>query len=382
MRTNQLIWENNQWKGQINTNSGFTEEPDLTLIFGDRIQLESQNLWQECKSKFDGGDIVTCSTAGSILGQEIYDNQLTATSIKFDSSSAKCLSFSIENKNSYDLGKEIANVFKEDLDSLKLLYLISDGHSVNGSQLVVGVNEILEGKVPVTGGLAGDEARFEKTLVGLNQAPAENRVIAIGFSGNSLEVGYGASLGWKPFGPVRKVTKSNNNELLEIDGKPALEIYRSYLGSKAKDLPGSALLFPLKVTPPGSAESVVRTPLGVDEGINSLTCAGDILEGSTVQFMTSNFESLIEEAGTAAGRAQEVMNVSEKAQLALMVSCVGRRLVLGQLAEDEVEEASEVFGSNTAVAGFYSYGEICPSETDPNCLLQNETMTITSLREI
>ena len=99
----------------------------------------------------------------------------------------------------------------------------------------------------LSGGLCGDDDRFEVTLASYNESPKEGEVVAIGFYGESLEISCANFGGWTPFGPERLITKSRKNILFELDGKPALDLYKRYLGDKASELPKSALLYPLSV---------------------------------------------------------------------------------------------------------------------------------------
>jgi hypothetical protein len=230
---------------------------------------------------------------------------------------------------------------------------------VNGSDLVTGLQSSLPKNVVVTGGLAGDGSRFQKTLVGLNEQPTEGKIIAVGFYGNNLTVSHGSMGGWDPFGPERLVTKSSANVLFELDGQPALSVYKKYLGEYSDELPGSALLFPLSVKLNDSDESVVRTILSINEDDQSLTFAGNIPVGSYARLMKANFDRLIEGASNAAMNSLQKL---QKPDLAILISCVGRKLVLNQRIEEEVEVIRDILGKTTAITGFYSYGEISPNK--------------------
>jgi hypothetical protein len=220
------------------------------------------------------------------------------------------------------------------------VFVLSDGALVNGTELALGFNEVLPPAVALTGGLAGDGARFEKTLVGLDERPIPGRIVAIGFYGRHLKTAFGSSGGWEPFGPEREVTKSSGNVLYELDGRSALDLYKTYLGPHAAQLPGSALRFPLCVTPPTASNPVVRTILSIDEKAQSMTFAGDVPMGARVRFMRASYEDLID----GAVRAAEQTRTLAGPQLAVCVSCVGRRIVLGQRVEEETEMVRETLG--------------------------------------
>jgi hypothetical protein len=258
--------------------------------------------------------------------------------------------------------------------------VLSDGALVNGSELVAGFNS-LSGSVPVSGGLAGDADRFESTLVCHNQQTAHGMVAAIGFYGDALVASHGSLGGWDEFGPERTITRSAQNVLVEIDGRPALELYKTYLGPYSEELPGSSLLFPLALREAGNPEHLVRTILGLNEADGTMTFAGNMPEGSTVRLMKANFDKLIHAAGTAAEQARQDSADTDQQALALCVSCVGRKLLLQERAEEEVAAVCKALPPNTHTLGFYSYGEISPNANHVACNLHNQTMTITLLRE-
>jgi hypothetical protein len=251
---------------------------------------------------------------------------------------------------------------------------------INGSELVKGLTGSLPSGVSVTGGLSGDGERFERTLV-LWDGPAEpGTVAAVGLYGDRLRVGYGSMGGWDPFGPERLITRSSGNVLYELDGKSALDLYCKYLGDYASGLPATGLLFPLSLRTRQNDPPVVRTILSINEAGQSLTFAGDVPEGAYARLMKANFDRLIDGSVGAAKTSCEAIG-SNSPDLAILISCVGRKLVLKQRVEEEVEGAREIMGSHTVMTGFYSYGEISPFTPNAKCELHNQTMTITTLSE-
>lgn len=193
-------------------------------------------------------------------------------------------------------------------------------------------------------------------------------------------MGYGLKGGWDPFGPDRLITRAAGNVLYELDGKSALGLYKTYLGEYAKDLPNSGLLFPLLIHKSGRESGFVRTILAVDEENQSLIFAGDVPQGLLARFMKANFDRLIDGASGTAEIALDALGRGP-AQLAILISCFGRKLVLKQRTEEEVEAVQSVLGANTPIAGFYSYGEISPLTLGARCDLHNQTMTITTFAE-
>jgi len=251
---------------------------------------------------------------------------------------------------------------------------------VNGTELVRGLSSVLPSSVVVTGGLAGDGDRFVRTWVIVDGMPRSGFASAVGFYGEQIRIGHGSKGGWDIFGPERIVTRSKGNELYELDGRPALELYKEYLGERASGLPATGLLFPLALrSDPSRSEQIVRTILAVDEDQQSMTFAGDIPQGSRAQLMKANFDRLVEGAFAAALMTKDGDGRSEP-KLAIAISCVGRRLVLGERAEEEVEATLEALPKGTQQIGFYSYGEISPV-ANGRCDLHNQTMTLTVISE-
>jgi hypothetical protein len=264
------------------------------------------------------------------------------------------------------------------------IFILSDGLNVNGSELVAGITEVIGPHIPLTGGFAGDGPQFEETLVGANCAPRSRMVAGIGFYGSAIRIGHGSAGGWDVFGPWRTITRSQGNVLFELDGEPALDLYERYLGDEAEGLPGTGLLFPLQIENPDNADHrIVRTILAVDRDKRSLTFAGDIPQGWSAQLMRGNFDHLSHGAADAARQATEGLADGQAANgVALLVSCIGRRLLMGQRVSEEIEAAGAVLGTQFARLGFYSYGEISPHAVSGICELHNQTMTITTITEL
>lgn len=349
----------------------------LVFVFGTNEALTAGVL-EALRTKHPDAHILGCSTAGEIAGTRVYDGSVVATAVKLARGRVRAVSEEISDRDhSQDAGRRLAQ--KIPAEGLLHVFVLSDGTVVNGSELAKGMVAALPKGVAVTGGLSGDGARFGATHVCLDGPPRQKMVAAIGLYGEGLRVGYGSFGGWDPFGPERLVTRSHGSVVYELDGRPALDLYREYLGDHAAGLPASGLLFPLSLRT--DAGGVVRTILNVDDATSSLVFAGDVPQGSYARLMMANFDRLIDGATGAARAAQERL-CRGTAELAILISCVGRKLVLRQRVEEELETVQEVLGAGATLAGFYSYGEICPQANDVASALHNQTMTITTLSEV
>ena len=351
----------------------------LVLIFGGTGPLQGSSAFRQAVEAYPGACRFGCSTAGDIYGTQVSDDSLVVTAVRFEHTRVEGARTRIDGPDdSFAAGERLAAALHR--DGLVHVFVLSDGLRVNGSELVKGLAGRLPADVTVTGGLSGDGPRFKETLVVWGDEAASSSIAAIGLYGERLRVGYASLGGWDPFGPERLITRSRGNVLYELDGRSALELYKTYLGPHARDLPASGLLFPLSLRSESSPTPVVRTILSVDEEESSMTFAGDLPMGHYARLMKANFDRLIDGAVGAARTCYEAVGTSSP-DLALLVSCVGRKLVLGQRIEEEVEGVRDVLGDRTVLAGFYSYGEISPFTPTAQCELHNQTMTITSLAE-
>ena len=378
MKIEQKKWSSYKgWEQLRSDDKANSSKADLVMVFGSRDLLDNPHLYNQIAKSYPVANIVMNSTSGEIIDTQVNDETLSLTAICFDKTTMKtaCINI-ISFEDSKQAGKAIANSF--DTVGLANLFVIADGQKVNGSDLVEGIQQHLPKGIIITGGLAGDGSRFQKTLAGLNATPTEGTIIAIGFYGADLTVSHGSVGGWDAFGPERLVTKSKGNILFELDGQPALDIYKKYLGDYSKELPGSGLLFPLCIHTSTKETAIVRTILSINEDEKSLTFAGNMPQGSYARLMKANFDRLIEGAGNAAHNSMQML---AKPDLAILISCVGRKLVLNQRIEEEVEAVRDRFGEQTAITGFYSYGEISPVSGFSTCGLHNQTMTITTMTE-
>jgi len=371
METEQRVWRAAEgW-----SNGPRLRSAQLVLVFGDKQALSDARRLAELAKDYPAAHFCGGSTAGEIAGPRVMDGTIVATAVHFRATRVAEAAIDLaDGEDSRQAGVRLAQALPK--DGLAHVFVVSDGHHVNGSELVRGMASQLPAGVAVTGGLAGDGPHFRSTLTVADGGAGEARLVAIGLYGKDLRIGYGSLGGWDPFGPQRIITRSRGNVLYELDGQPALALYKKYLGEHAAGLPATGLLFPLSVRT-GTGVDLTRTILAIDEREQSLTFAGDMPLGSMARLMKANFDRLVDGAhGAAQGAA-----LTHPAELAILISCVGRKLVLKQRVEEELEAVQEVLGAQATMAGFYSYGEISPSAPNASCELHNQTMTITTLSE-
>jgi hypothetical protein len=352
----------------------------LVLVFGSVKRFGEAKLQSTLKARYPTAQIIGCSTSGEITAAGVFDDSLQITAILWEKTVQRVTHTKMSGmQNSYETAAGLAKQLKS--DSLKAVLVYSDGLNVNGSELLEGFKSVL-GEIPVMGGMAGDGFNFSKTVQLFNETISDGLVIAVGLYGNNLIASTGVGRGWKPYGPPRTVTKSEKNVVLELDGKPALPLYKMYIGDhSSKGLPGSGLKFPFAIIEEGKRDiEKIRTLLAIDNANNSLTFAGNVDEGETVRFCQSTHDRLVEGAGDAAHLVAGHASTNQTG-LAVCVSCVGRKGVMAELVVDEVKLVQQILGAQTALTGFYSYGEFAPRPDTNDSVLHNQTMTIGYLSE-
>jgi hypothetical protein len=364
------------WSGERPAAAGDLEQ--LVLVFGSPGALRRAETLDQLRRWYPRALLAGCSTAGEILGTRVHDDSLVATAVQFERSSIAWIVVPVAEDTD---GREAAEQIALELvrPGLRHVMVFCDGLVVNGTSFAKALRERLPEGICATGGLAADADRFMETLVVCNGIGQSRLAVGIGFYGDDLRVGYGSVGGWDSFGPLRTVTRSRGNVLFELDGKSALELYRIYLGEHSAGLPATGLRFPLLLEDGRGGAGLVRTVLGIDEAAGSMIFGGDIPEGAKARLMKANFDRLVDGASCAASEGLRRLG-RDDAQLAVLISCVGRKLVLRQRIEEEIEGVREVLG-DTALTGFYSYGELCPQGTLGGCELHNQTMTITTFAE-
>jgi hypothetical protein len=380
VQTEQLTW--NVSKGW-QSSGGVRSDAHLVLYFGTSDALGNEDWYRDLRTMYPEAHLVGCTSGGQIQHAGISESGIAAVAVRFAATRLRIATESVvDSSQSRAYGVALGCQLSD--EDLVGVFVLSDGLNVNGSELIRGLLSTLGSAVRVSGGLAGDGARFTQTRVGVDALPQPLTIAAIGFYGTTVRFNCGCAGGWDTFGVPRRITRSVGNELFELDGKPALDLYERYLGEEADGLPGTALLYPLKIWDPESpSHDVVRTVLAVNRETRSMIFAGDVPQGSKAQLMRGEFTRLAAGATEAASQAAaKQSSCGARGGLALLVSCIGRRLLMGQRIDDEIQAVREVLSADVAQLGFYSYGEIAPHPVSGVCELHNQTMTVTVISEV
>lgn len=351
----------------------------LVLIFGVTDALKKKDIYKDLRQEFPKSKFIGCSTAGEICDTGLLNDSITVTAVYFEHSTIRTKAVFLDQypkANMQEIATELVKALP--LDDLVHLFVLSDGIEINGSDLIKGFRRILPRGLGVSGGLSGDYYRFAEAPVIADVMACTNTVTVLGLYGKYLKVRTSSRAGWEEFGAEKIITRSRGNTLYELDSQPALPLYEKFLGDSFKDVPASSIQYPLSLRRDGEADWVTRTIININREDGSLIFAGDVPFGSTARLMKTNTGLLIESAKKA---AMDIVHASIYPNLAILISCFGRRGVLLNEASKEITVVKEILGALPCLTGFYSYGEIAPFKGSDSFELHNQTMTITAIYE-
>ena len=356
-------------------------DADLVLYFTTHARCSAGQDFESLRERFPNAVVLGCSGGGAFDADLVSDETVAGVAVSFDSTTVRHVVTDIDDQidaeqHGMEVGRQLA------APDLAAVFILGDGIHLNGSRFAAGLTAALGAGVPVTGGLAGDEGAFKQTLVAANAAPKPGIVVAVGFYGANFKAAAGFGGGWTPFGPRRRITRSKGNVLYELDGEPALDLYKRYLGDEAEGLPASGLLFPLNIHHPDSPQhELTRTILAVDHEAKTMTFAADVPEGWVGQLCRTTPTRLTEAAASGTRQAINDHGSHHGDDLVVFVNCIGRRLVMGHRTAEEVMAATDELPASTRRVGFFSHGEFAPNGDTGHCEFHNQMMIVTHFRE-
>lgn len=367
-----------------------TDSVDLAIVFASS-KFDQEKMLAGVRSVSKEALLIGSSTAGEIT-TEGPSNKPSVAVMLIKSPEIKFYAAVGENiaADARAAGKSAADKVKElaGSDELKAFMMLPDVLVGNGADIVRGVLDSLGEHFPVVGGASGDDFTFKKTFQYLNDKVYSGTVVGLGLVGN-FKIGIGVKHGWLPVGSPMKVTKSSGAVLHELDGKPAINIYRDYFGEEeAKKLQEEtlaklAITYPLGMIVAGSDEMLIRDPITVDAN-GSITCAAEIPEGSEIRLMIGSREEAVKVAKIAAEKAIEQLDGAPP-KAVIIFNCIARSKLFGDRSGDEIDAIQESVGKQTPLIGFYTYGEQAPLGGEVknieqcNSAFHNETVVIAVL---
>lgn len=372
VKLSQLTWTDKKLSSLVSLS------PHLITVFGSPEYFEDRTLGARLRKLFPESQIIGCSTAGEISESGFSEQSLIVSGVRFNNPNVKTFSAPLHGiTDSFAAGARLGmRLVAPDLSGV---FILGQGVGASGNRLVQGLRSKISQKVIVTGGLAATNEDFQKTYILANEVVAPDVLAAFGLYGKNLKLAYGAVGGWEPFAPIRTVTKAEGSTLFELDGEPALEVYKKYLGESARDLPQSALHFPFAIVRNADDRlGIVRSVIDVNEAEGSLILAADIWPQALVRLMHTQAQGLVHGAEQAARKA--VQTASDSDAFAILISDVGRKKLMGAEAPNEIAAVKGIL-KQSSLTGFYSRGEISPQNSGGDCQLHNQTLTIARISE-
>jgi hypothetical protein len=307
--------------------------------------------------------VIGCSSAGEFVTDRISDGGLAVALLASDEMAVSVGIGEGLRANTARAVRQLCAELKKNAKAPpagathRTVLLLSDGMAGNGEGLVDTMAMELGGGVTLAGGAAGDDAAFKETSVFLNRRVARDAAVAAELV-SKKKIGVGVYHGWCAASAPGTVTKAEGGKLIEIDGKPAIEMYRAYakkLGVQLTKENQNHFVFTHEL---GivlmNNELKVRAPLSVNDD-GSINCATEVPVGQQVRVVEGDHEAIISAAKTAAEQA--VLGIGgQKAAGAIVFDCVARKLVLGDGFKREVQAFQDVV--KAPVMGFNTYGEI------------------------
>jgi len=355
-------------------------EPDLILIFA---SFDFENLScsiQDISKKFKNAIITGCTSNGIINSKGVNNSVIAITALKFTNSSVALytINLSPDSCATFECGSKFINKIEQ--DNLKHIFLLSDQHLLIEQEFLDGMNANSDAAVSITGGLSSNSEFDDSKGLIINGKLDTNKAIAVAFYGESLKVGYHAVAGWNSYGSEHLVTNSSEKKILEIDDQPALDWYNSHFNENdIKKIKNIGIKYPIKIRNSENTSPVLRSPEHFDESDKSINLLSDISKGSYIRVMKADKDRVINGAENAAKKIIE--NYNHQHELAILISCKGRKLLLNGSTSEEVEAVVDQFPESTITTGFYSNGEISPFYKKTKCSYHNLTMCITTISE-
>jgi hypothetical protein len=246
--------------------------------------------------------------------------------------------------------------------------------TASGQAVVEALSHALGGDVPVFGATSGDGYELTKTHQFCGREVLSDSVPVLLLSGPLV---YSAAVesGWEPLGDPGVVTSSEYTTVHEIDGRPAMEFFRRFLGPEGAPTPE----FPLAILDEHGAVECLRTALSEHQDeTGSITFLSEVREGATVQITTADRAAIIAGCSASVEKAFADYPHGRSPELAMVFSCCCRRLLLGTRTKEEMAIVESVLGTDLPVIGFYGYGEIGPPDSS-DCVSKYHNETFVSL---
>ncbi len=358
--------------------------PQLVIAFAS-AEIDPAEALAGLRAGLPEARIVGCSSYAEINSREALSGSLTAMGLCFPEGIEFQTFAHTTGADPFEAGVSFAREVAS-FDP-NLLILFPDGLAYNSTRLLLGIQSVLGQRFPIIGGIAADDARFERTYQFHDDRCLTAAVVGVALKGR-VEVVTAARCGWRPVGATRTATKVvDGNVLLELDGQPALSLYRQFLGERWAEMPSVGVEFPVGIVGGGELGSqrmdgdgeilLLRAIKAIDEEQQAIVFGGDLPEGARVRMSRATKDDVIAGANEA---GDEVAARMPEPSFALVFDCMARKVALGPRYKEEVHHTFARLGAELPKVGFHTFGELSP--VSGVTMHHDETFTIALIRAI
>lgn len=338
------------------------KQPDLVMVFA-AGEFAPERVLSGLKSRLSPRtSVVGCSSDTEVDSRGALRHSVSVLGLSLDGIEARTFQVSSGEENE-SRGKAAASLLGPGEPSV--IVALPDVVESNGTQFLLGLQSAIGKHVPIVGGAPSVSGETAKTYTLHNGEFAIGGAAGFALYG-PVEVASAARSGYVPIGSPKVITKIDGTAILELDGKPALDVYAEYVGPRWHENVNTTTEFPLGVVdgPLGTQKQsdglikLVRAVFRVDKERGALILGGDLSLGATVRVLRAESNDVLRGAEEATDLA--LAQLGNKPDLALIFSCLSRRAVLGPRFREECRAAFSRLPEETPKCGFYTFGELSP----------------------
>ena len=337
--------------------------PDLVILFSS-AKYDAARVLEGIHSRLSAAvPLVGCSSYAEIDSEQALTSSIVAMGLVLEGITVRTFHVEGRGVDSFTAGREAGLDLRGFAPDLIITF--PDVLEMNATRFLLGLQDALGKDMPIVGGAPADDGAFKATYQIHGRDVMSGGAVGVALKG-PLAIVTAAKSGYTPVGATHTSTRVEDGKVvLEIDGRPALDIYRDYLGKRAAQMPAVSIEFPIGVV--GGIEGtqrrtddallLVRAIFQVDEARGALILGGDVPEGAAIRVMRATKEDVVRGADEATVMALEAMPAPD---LALIFSCMSRKSVLGPRFKDECRASFARLPEGLPRAGFYTFGELSP----------------------
>ena len=324
------------------------------------------------KEACPNAEIVGCTGSG-VIGREGVSEAMRAMAVMAVTGNEVAVSVAngLNGENSKNLGEQVAGEIKAKQDGINMAYILTAGLDLSGDRIIDGIESVFDTELPIFGATAADNGKGARTFQFHNDQVLEEGLILVGFADPSLEVLSAVHHGSIPVeGATFEVTKSQDNRVIELDGKPAWPTLLERLGLDAMetDPPDVLPITGLGVTlDEGDQEvydnpQILRVPLNVSDDRQTFCMPTSVPEGTRYQLMARDEQYIFDGVEKMMDRMMDDLD-GKRPVAVFHADCMARgRLMFNKVLKDEIIAKMQypLCGEDVVPwLGIYGFSEYC-----------------------